>query len=176
MPETPATTAMASKRVRDPPYDPDLIRDYILCNAGRPLTKLQVIKIAAIAYGHVMGEGKGRLFASGLEAWEYGPVVPAIYETLKHTDGAIIELPYCKTKIDDGPDFVERKDFINETIRPDIKSILEAVVEEYAGLSGSDLIRLTHVKGSPWAKAYKKGEYNTPIDDADIARYYSDLD
>ena len=75
----------------EPPYDPIMIRDYILCKGGGDLDKLQVIKIASIAYGYVLAMTNKRLFRGGVEAWAYGPVVPAIYETLKEYNGRIGE-------------------------------------------------------------------------------------
>ena len=167
--------AAASEGPREPPYDPILIRDYILCKGGGELDKLQVIKIASIAYGYVLAMTGKRLFTGGIEAWAYGPVVPAIYETLKEYNGKIDVIPYCMTKSEDGTEINSRLAFIEARLTDEVKEILGAVVEKYRRLSGPQLLRLTHVKGSPWEKAYRKGKQHIPIPDETIERYYSSL-
>ena len=77
----------------DPPYDPLLVRDYIICRSGGTLDRLQVIKIADIAYGWVLGLTGTRLLP-GKSRRGVRPVVPAIYESLKGYGGTIENLPY----------------------------------------------------------------------------------
>ncbi|MDA7959298.1 MAG: DUF4065 domain-containing protein [Nitrosopumilus sp.] len=159
----------------EPPYDPIMIRDYILCKGGGDLDKLQVIKIASIAYGYVLAMTNKRLFRGGVEAWAYGPVVPAIYETLKEYNGRIGELPYSATGFGNDAGIDSSLAYIEARLTDQVRVILGAVVERYGRLSGSELHRLTHIKGSPWEKSYRRGEQHTPIPDEVIRGYYEGL-
>ena len=58
---------------REPPYDPTMISDYILCRGGGELDKLQVIKIATIAYGYVLAMTRKRLFREESRHGHTGP-------------------------------------------------------------------------------------------------------
>lgn len=158
-----------------PPYDPALIQDYIICRGGGRLDKLQVIKIACIAYGHVLAQSNVRLFRGGQEAWAYGPVVSAMYESLKEFHGPIDVIPYSGIPLDGGPEFQKSLAFMAGVMDPEIRGILDVVVEEYGRLSGAELLRLTHLKGSPWARAYRRGEHHTPIPDKIIRDYYLNI-
>ena len=159
----------------EPPYDPIMIRDYILCKGGGDLDKLQVIKIASIAYGYVLAMTNKRLFRGGIEAWAYGPVVPAIYETLKEYNGRIGEIPYSMTRSCDGAGMDSHLASLEAGLTDQIRVILGAVVDRYRRLSGPELLRLTHIKGSPWEKSYRRGEQHTPIPDEVIRGYYAGL-
>ena len=154
----------------DPPYDPLLVRDYIICRSGGTLDRLQVIKIADIAYGWVLGLTGTRLFTGGIEAWAYGPVVPAIYESLKGYGGTIENLPYPIRDADGG--LAGHLRSIEGRMTPEITGIIGPVVDRYRHLGGTELLRLTHVKGTPWERAYRRGGQHVPIPDGLIKQYY----
>ena len=102
-------------------------------------------------------------------------MVPAIYETLKEYNGKIESLPYSMTRLDDVDGIAEQMRLIEQRIPNRVREILAAVVDRYRRLSGPELHRLTHVKGTPWEDAYRRGEQHVRIPDHSIQRYYEAL-
>ncbi|MDA7996737.1 MAG: DUF4065 domain-containing protein [Nitrosopumilus sp.] len=157
------------------PYTTSLVADYIIGRGGGRLDQLQVIKLAFISYGYVLAHCNRKLFNGAIEAWQFGPVVPAIHDMLKpYGFSRIDRLQYCQTGIG-GPGFEERMEYIGGRLDGDVREILDLVVDEYGRLTGDELVRLTHRKGSPWSRSYVEGAYHTVIPDDLIREYYSSI-
>ena len=158
------------------PYTTSLIADYIIGKGRGKFDQLQVIKLAFISYGYVLAQHDRWLFNGAIEAWRFGPVVPGIYDMLKtYGYSKIDKLQYCQTKIG-SPEFEERMGFISDRIDKDARDILDLVIREYGELTGNELVKLTHRKGSPWSRSYVEGEYHTIIPNDLIKDYYSSIE
>ena len=66
-------------------------------------------------------------------------------------------------------------EYIGGRFDGDVREILDLVVDEYGRLTGDELVRLTHRKGSPWSRSYVEGGYHTVIPDDLIREYYSSI-
>lgn len=156
-------------------YSSLLVADYLIANGGGRLTPLQVIKMAYISHGYTLALLEYPLVPDEIEAWRYGPVIPSIYNFLKVYGGSpITKLLYCGTAA--GTDSVgERKEFFRRVFPDEVSSILDRVLEVYGPLTGIDLLKLTHKKGSPWSKCYKKGKRRIVIPNKAIKEHYESL-
>lgn len=127
----------------------------------RKLTNMQLQKLVYIAHGFnlaVLGES---LFADRVYAWEFGPVIPALYDDLKvYGAGEVKKRLYTKTGR------------IKED-RPEWK-VIRAVWNSYGKYSGIELSAMTHKVGSPWYQKYKAGRRNEIPNDT-IEEYYRQL-
>jgi len=111
------------------------------------VTPLQAHKLVYLAYGEILAETGQQLFEEPIEAWKFGPVVPDLYHALKrYGSGPITEpLPKRGTHIR----MIDR-------LRPartqddDVAAKLHDVWNRYAHLPGEELVRLTHLPGTPW--------------------------
>ncbi|MBC6413181.1 MAG: SocA family protein [Hyphomonadaceae bacterium] len=138
------------------------VADEILKTAKREglrLTPMQLVKLAYIAHGWSLAIMGRPLFSEPVEAWKYGPVIPALYHATKHHG----RNPIPSELIDE-----EAESPLTERVR----SFLEDFVKKYGRLSGVALSSLTHRHGTPWHQVYRKGVGNIPIDDARIAAHY----
>ncbi len=116
-----------------------------LCRlSGWTLTNLQIQKLLYLAELHFVGEsdGEDQLILSPFEAWDYGPVVPDSYHTLKIFGSKPVENIFRTVpEIDAG-----RR-----------KETLGRVYNAYGELSPGQLVSITHWDGGAWAKNYAPG-------------------
>ncbi|MFA0155432.1 Panacea domain-containing protein [Vibrio sp. 10N.261.46.A3] len=127
------------------------------------LTQMQLQKLVYIAHGYKLALTAGEpLVVNGVCAWQYGPVFPELYHSLKH---------YRDQGV---PRFVE-----TELLAPLDVSIITAVFNAYSHYSGVKLSQLTHMVGTPWYRTWHEGDGcnrpNTIIPDDVIMNYYRDL-
>jgi uncharacterized phage-associated protein len=128
---------------------------------GGWLTNMQVQKLVYIAHGYHLGVLAEPLFRETVYAWQFGPVIPALYDALKIY----------------GADKVKKR--LETATRP-IKSdspewkVIEVVWAGYGGFTGAELSAMTHKEGSPWAQVWQPGR-KLPIPNATIEAYYRAL-
>lgn len=123
---------------------------------------MKLIKLTYIAYGWYLAltDKKERLTDELPLAWDFGPVFPSLYESLKGYGGSVI-----KEKI---PNRVD-----DDTIKADDKKFLDKMWNLYGRYDGIYLSALTHKEGTPWKKVYAKGA-NAVISDDDIFEHYKE--
>ena len=117
-------------------HDSREVARYILWLARpKTITPMQVMKLTYLAHGWMLGLYSKPLLTQSVEAWPYGPVVPAVYHTYKRFGGSVItDVP---TQEPAGFDEEER-------------SVLEQVWNFYGKYDGIQLSSLTHQPGTPW--------------------------
>ena len=139
------------------------IAEFVVLEAsmlGRTLTPMQLIKIVYICHGWMLGVHGRPLVSDEAQAWDYGPVFPALYQRLKSFRSAPVE------KLGE----VDLSRFGD-----DEKSLLKAVVKHYSQYSGIDLSMMTHQAESPWEITRKQGGKNAFISNDLIEQYYSKM-
>ena len=149
-----------------------LVADYIIGTAGRPLTPMQINKLAYISHGFTLALENDVLFYDKVEAWRYGPVVPSIYYMLRHYGGGVITaLQYCGT-MTNTLEMQSRLKFMNKIVPTFHKQIIDIVIRKYGHFSGSGLSTITHETGTPWHQCYKAGKLGTEIPNSMTKKYY----
>ena len=155
---------------------PVLIADYLIANAAGPLTPLQVIKMTYMAHGYSLAILDVPLVEEAVEAWRYGPVIPSVYYSAKKYGGSkITELLYSGIRTDDAGGISNAKRFYEGLVPPQQRAILDGVLDAYGGFSGIELTNMTHVKGSPWMRCYKRGVPDRQIPNGVIKDHYRGL-
>lgn len=146
-------------------YDVLTVADALLKIAKRrnlSLTPMQLVKLTYIAHGWSLGLRGRDLFRNRIEAWQYGPVIPDLYQATK----AFGRRPIPLESIGD-----EAKVGVSaEDMR-----FLEGVFSKYGHLDGITLSYLTHKAGTPWNQVYRPGVMHVEIPDDLIASHYKDL-
>lgn len=98
---------------------------------------------------------QGRLcFADDIEAWDFGPVVPAVlHEFLRF--GSCFIPPVTHYFVDDKNAYfgIMKVEFLDRTISDEDKAAIDEVVDYFAEYSSVDLTDLTQ-KQKPWTDAY----------------------
>ena len=153
---------------RSAAHDPRAIANRILDireEAGKPITIMQLIKLAYIADGWSLALLGKPLSNEAPEAWQYGPVFRSVYNAFSGTGSRPVSGRACVrgTSIP-----------IAEEFSKDEEAILRMVVESYGKLSAFTLSNLTHQRGTPWSTAYDRGTYSE-IDTAEMRRHFDAL-
>lgn len=120
------------------------------------LTAQQLLKLVYLAHGWCLSLNRWPLLQESAQAWQYGPIVPSLYEKVK----VFLDKPV------NGP--LETKHQVSEE---DVH-VIRAVYNAYGLFSGVELSSLTNQPGSPWSKAKELSGHNAVISNDLIQHYY----
>lgn len=144
------------------PYDAAAIANHFLDLADRysnPVSPMKLQKLVYIAHGWHLAFTDRPLIKEAVEAWDYGPVIPSLYQEFKHYGNGAITSKAARVHgsgmrffllmqgIDDYPDH-------NENVYA--KKLLNKVWEIYGNYTAIQLSNLTHRSNSPWDKARRE--------------------
>jgi uncharacterized phage-associated protein len=139
-------------------YDVQLIARYVInrcAQTQRPISNLKLQKILYFVQAEfLVGTGQA-CFDDDIEAWTYGPVVPAVYFEYK-----IFGSTNIPDQGNDGFASISEKD----------KDRLNAIIDAAAKYSASSLVEITH-RQSPWKQAY--GRVDNVIKQSKIKEYFT---
>ena len=143
-------------------YSPTTVANYFIDKYSKNgnLTPMKIIKLTYVAYGWYLAltDKKSRLIDENPIAWDFGPVFPSLYYSIKQ---------YKKEVITDKiPNTTKNEDITSED-----KKFLDKIWELYGRFDGIYLSALTHNEGTPWKKVYCK-DCNSVISDDDIFEHY----
>lgn len=144
-------------------YDSKVIANRLIDLArarGETLTPMQLIKLVYIAHGWMLGLYHRPLIRDEVQAWQYGPVIPRLYNALRSYKGQPVEQQVaCQP----------------EAVDEAAENIVSQVFARYGRLSGPALSRLTHAAGTPWDLTYVPGTFGIHIPDDLIEDHYAQL-
>ena len=151
---------------KPPAHNTKSIVNYIINKAledGVDITHLKLQKLLYFLNGYYIAVTGRPLIDNTFEAWDYGPVVPAIYHELKkYGNSPITSFINNITYADDGtivePAPIPTDDEV-------LNKIFDFVWNNYGKYSALKLSAITHKEGTPWDKTRKN---NPGIKDADI--------
>ena len=132
-------------------------------DAGRAVTPLQVHKLAYYCHAWMLGLYHRPLLDQPIEAWEYGPVMPELYRSLRRYGGEPVRRP-----ID-----LESAGVTERPYDPYEANLIDQVMAEYGHVSGRELSAMTHAIGTPWHQVWSKRKQEAVIPDPIIEDYYA---
>ena len=132
-----------------------------LCKtSGWSITNLELQKLLYIAHMFHLGETGDLLVTGHFEAWDYGPVMPNVYQKAK---------VFGRSPV--GKIFNLVADIDDES--PEA-STLDSAVRHLGNAAPGRLVAITHWDGGAWAKHYSPGDRNRVIPNEDILQEYKD--
>ena len=129
---------------------------------GKFLTNMQLQKLVYIAHGYCLAKLRQPLFHNNIHAFEWGPVIPNLYKTLRQYGAGEVK------------DYI----LINEPpISEDSQEmeIIKEVWQDYGELSGLELSALTHRTGTPWSETWRINQFGVISDELIGEHYRQDL-
>lgn len=142
-------------------------KDYGISNL-----KLQKVLYLIQAYFLIDKTKNASCFDDKIEAWDFGPVVPAAYHEYKQYGSG--DIPTIDSYILFDTDNIwntERVKFNDDVITDEDKNRINKVVDKFSGYSATDLVAITH-RQSPWMDAYVPYRNNEITLDA-IKEYFN---
>jgi len=131
---------------------------------------MQLQKLCYLAHGFSLALFDKKLVRDKIEAWDWGPVFPELYDAIKkYGSGPVPEYIY-ENNWAAMPHV--RGDIVEVLLSDKEKRLLDKVWEEYGEFPGFQLSALTHEDDSPWEQVYVPGKRNIPIPDRLIKDYF----
>lgn len=144
------------------------------------LTPMKLQKLVYFAHGWSLALTGQPLVSERIEAWQFGPVIPALYREFKsYGNGAITE--EAGLSFSTGPDgkvVLETPcldDYANDAQAIHAKEIIARVFDVYGSYSGTKLSNATHMAGTPWQQVYRDHVKSLVIPDGIIEAYFKEL-
>ena len=119
------------------------------------ITNLKLQKILYLAQAYYLAKFKKPLFNDKIEAWQYGPVIPNVYQEYKGNLNNPITIPENEA-----------------SILEDDKEVLKRIWDLFGKYSTTKLVNITH-SHRPWIEASKSK--NKEITQKSIRDYYTPL-
>lgn len=142
-------------------YSALTVARYIIdrCNENnRTISNLKLQKMLYFVQAEFLVEKGKACFSEKIQAWNFGPVVPEVYQRYKVYGAA--NIPSSRR--------LARSTIISEAD----KKIIDNMIDECADYSASELVEITH-RQKPWKQAYEEGP-NTVISCAKIKEYFTE--
>jgi uncharacterized phage-associated protein len=124
------------------------------------VTNLELQKILYIAHMIHLGAKGKPLISENFEAWDYGPVVPDLYQHVKGFGANPVRNVFHSVDLPDNAS--SEYDFIKKT------------VDALAEAKSSQLVAFTHREGSAWSKVYSVHRRGLVISEQLILDEYHD--
>ena len=121
--------------------------------------KLQKVLYFVQAEFLVSKEDHSPCFSDTIEAWDFGPVVPAVYHRYKVYGGSFIPHSISDPLLS-----------LYQQISEDDKTLINGMVDQLKDYSASTLVRVTHNQ-DPWKNAYVRG-FSNPISNHAIRTFF----
>lgn len=129
----------------------------LACEKNEAITPMQLIKLVYLAHGWMLALCRRPLIQEDVEAWKYGPVIPELYQEIKHFRSQPITHIDC----------------VDDKMDEQALDIVKQVYDKYGHLNGIRLSMITHEQDSPWDRTWKSNkEY---ISNDLITSYYQQL-
>lgn len=132
---------------------------------GNALTQMQLQKLVYFAHALSLASNNKPLTLGSFQAWEYGPVLPDLYEHTRHWGRKPITEPIA----------VPGDNLLSLSIpRADEASIpyLKSTWDTFSQYDALTLSKMSHEKGSPWSAIFCEGK-RLHIPNYAIAEFYS---
>ena len=130
-----------------------------LCNRlDWKVSNLKLQKLMYLSQLIYSGRTRRPLFDAKFQAWDFGPVLPDLYQKLK---------VFGATSVQDV--FSKALDFSSDDPR---RLVMDQVVDRFGKFSAGDLVEITHWDGGAWAKNYVPKARHIEISYSDILDEY----
>lgn len=124
------------------------------------MTNLKVNKLVYLAQAWSFVRLGKPLFCENIQAWQYGPVIPSVYNTFKVCGANNIENVFGE--------------YNQKIFSPEELDLLIDIAIQYGQYTASALVNITHKPGSPWSAVYEEHKHNI-ITNNSIKEYFSKL-
>ncbi|EJF77533.1 Uncharacterized phage-associated protein [Candidatus Bartonella washoeensis] len=135
------------------------------------ISPMKLIKLVYLAYGWMLAATGERLFPDRIEAWQHGPVIPALYHEFKDWGRRFIDCYSRTVDLETGEILIPK--IPKESADKYTVQLLEIVWNAYKNFEPWLLRKESHEEGSPWKRVYDVGQFSVKLKDDDIKEYFT---
>ena len=135
----------------------------------KSMTNLKLQKMIYLVYAEYLEKTGKKLFKDDIIAFKYGPVVPSVYEYYKDNGRNNIQVDKDEEIFAQEitlPMVLAR--FLQSLDEKNVIDSIQSTFEKYGQLTASELVAITHRKGTPWDHT----NINDIITDENILKYH----
>ena len=135
----------------------------------KSMTNLKLQKMIYLVYAEYLDKTGKKLFKDDIIAFKYGPVVPSVYEYYKDNGRNNIQVDKDEEIFAQEitlPMVLAR--FLQSLDEKNVIDSIQTTFEKYGQLTASELVAITHRKGTPWDHT----NLNDIITDENILKYH----
>ena len=135
----------------------------------KSMTNLKLQKMIYLVYAEYLEKTGKKLFKDDIIAFKYGPVVPSVYEYYKDNGRNNIQVDKDEEIFAQEitlPMVLAR--FLQSLDEKNVIDSIQTTFEKYGQLTASELVAITHRKGTPWDHT----NLNDIITDENILKYH----
>lgn len=121
------------------------------------ISNLKLQKLLYFVQAEFLVDKNEPCFGEKIEAWDFGPVVPEVYQRFKIYGSA--NIPFFEG-------------IVSFSISEKDKRIIDEIIKECAKYSAASLVEITHNQ-SPWKEAYRRYQ-NAEITQESIKRFFKE--
>ena len=135
----------------------------------KSMTNLKLQKMIYLVYAEYLDKTGKKLFKDDIIAFKYGPVVPSVYEYYKDNGRNNIQVDKDEEIFAQEitlPMVLAR--FLQSLDEKNVIDSIQSTFEKYGQLTASELVAITHRKGTPWDHT----NINDIITDENILKYH----
>ena len=160
------------------PYSPSAVANFFLRigqDQNAKLTQMKLHKLLYYAHGWHLAFTESPLLDEMIEAWQYGPVVPSVYQEFKDLGSQPIGRFAVEWREDSRGGLRSIEPQIEAT-DPVVPAFLTRIWDVYGKFTAAQLSRMTHVADGPWEKTRRKypGIHGVDIQNEDIRDYFKE--
>ena len=127
------------------------------CENNKLISNLQLQKMLFFAQVDYMKKHDwNKLFDDEIHAWQYGPVIPYVYNAYSRYGGSPILRP--EFSLDGTPFDIESFKYDHKKRSIDMRASLESVYTEWVDKPARALVAESHEKGKAWDRVYNRNE------------------
>jgi uncharacterized phage-associated protein len=144
-----------------PPYDPRAVANLMLDEAqaaSTPLTHIAIQKLLYFAHALFLVENKRPLVSGYFEAWQYGPVHPAVFRAFRGSGKSPITAHALSADPVTGV-----ITSLPAPASPAARNVVRRIIAQYGFMSPSRLVDISHAKGAPWDVIVNKAKTSVAL-------------
>jgi uncharacterized phage-associated protein len=140
------------------------------------LSPMKLQKLLYFADGWMLALKDKPLFPERIHAWQYGPVIPAIYHEFKRYGKDPIRDDATEVVLENGrleiaTPTIARAD-ASEGEKKFARDLVRRIWDVYGGYTAIRLANATHQPGTPWRQVHEEGSNNNIVIPDNVMRDY----
>lgn len=133
---------------------------YIVTKSRPAVTPMRLLKLLYVAHGYSLALNRQPLLDESIQAWQYGPIVPSVYDAVRKYRSKQVEslgsIGECPLSEED-------------------RLVLDKVLATYQHVNAIQLSAAMHQPGTPWSTTWGMDEQNAPISNDLIMDFYQHI-